>query len=203
MSTQTDVERDLLDFMSNMRIIDSHEHLPPEADRVGQPRDFSHLYSHYCISDLKAAGMPNREMGRFFGTEASVEEKWRLFAPYYHVIQDGSYARAAHLAIEKFYGLGRLASADDAARLTAAMAEANVSGLYSRVLQDACGIVTAMNFGSLDDDPRVLQAGALRERLHRGVQGRHPRSGRRAGYLVLDAVRLRGGGAREAAPQQR
>jgi predicted TIM-barrel fold metal-dependent hydrolase len=146
----------LLDLMSGMEIIDTHEHLPSEAERIGQPRDFSHLFSHYCVSDLGAAGMPAKEMGRFFAAETPLDEKWRLFAPYYDRIRDGSYCRAAHLAMERFYGMDGLDSPADCERLTAAMAEANVAGLYRTVLKDACRIRVSMNFGSSGDDPEFF-----------------------------------------------
>lgn len=147
----------LLDLISGMEIIDTHEHLPSEAERIGQPRDFSHLFSHYCVSDLGAAGMSAKEMERFFDAKTPLDEKWRLFAPYYDRIQDGSYCRAAHLAMERFYGMSRLESLADCERLTAKMAEANVAGLYRTVLKDACRIRASMNFGSLEDDPEFFR----------------------------------------------
>ena len=146
----------LLDEMAGMEIIDSHEHLPPESERVGQARDFSHLFSHYCVSDLKAAGMPAREQGRFFDAKTPLDEKWRLFEPYYTRMQDGSYCRAAHLAMAQFYGIDRLASLADCEQLTASINAANVPGLYRKVLKETCRIRTAMNFGSLDDDPEFF-----------------------------------------------
>lgn len=145
----------LLEQMEGMEIIDSHEHLPTEAERVGQAKDFTLFFSHYCVSDLRAAGM-NAEFGPFFTPNTPLEEKWRLFEPFYQRIQDGSYCRAAHLAMARFYGIERLTSCSDAERLTAAINVANVPGLYHSVLKEACHIRTAMNFGSLSDDPEFF-----------------------------------------------
>ncbi len=141
----------LIEFMSGLDIVDSHEHLPAEAERLARAPDFSLLFSHYCLSDLWAAGMTPRDTTAFLG-DAPLDEKWRLFAPWYRLIQDGSYCRAAHLAMARFYGIARLESLGDAEALTAAMRQANVPGLYRRVLKDACRIRTAMNFGALSDD---------------------------------------------------
>ncbi|MHB9110385.1 MAG: amidohydrolase family protein [Armatimonadota bacterium] len=146
----------LMDLLSGLEIIDTHEHLPSEAERIGQPRDFSHLFSHYCISDLGAAGMTAKEMGRFFDAKTPLDEKWQLFQPYYHLIQDGSYCRAAHLAMEQFYGISCLESLADCEQLTAKMAAANVAGLYRKVLKDICRIRVSMNFGSSGDEPEFF-----------------------------------------------
>ncbi len=100
--------------------------------------------------------MPARDAQAFFGRGNACQEKWRLFAPYYALIQDGSYCRAAHLAMERFYGIGLLTSLADAERLTAAIRAANQPGLYRRVLKEACHIRTAMNYGSLSDDPEFF-----------------------------------------------
>jgi predicted TIM-barrel fold metal-dependent hydrolase len=146
----------LMETMAEMEIVDSHEHLPPEADRVSQTKDFSMFFSHYCHGDLLAAGMPPKDANAFLGDKASVEEKWRLFEPFYPRIQDGSYCRAAHIAMEKFYGLSRLTSLADAEALTAKIRKANKPGLYRKVLKDACRIRVAMNYGSVTDDPEFF-----------------------------------------------
>ena len=142
---------DLLQYIEQLPVIDSHEHLPNEADRLAQHVDFFTLFSHYCIDDLASAGLSDKDLETLMG-EAPVDVKWRLFAPYYAAMADGSYARCAHLAMAKFYGIERLASEDDAVLLTERIQAANKPGLYKRVLTDACGIVTGMNFGGTGTD---------------------------------------------------
>ncbi len=142
----------LLELMESMEIIDSHEHLPPEAERLAQAPDFSVFFSCYCRGDLQSAGMSAAEMGVVFG-DRPVGEKWPVFARYYPLIQDGSYCRAAHLAMRKFYGLARLEGEADAQTLTDAIRKANQPGLYRRVLKETCRIRKALNFVGLDDDP--------------------------------------------------
>jgi len=149
-----ETKQSLIEEMSGMDIIDTHEHLPDEAERLKQQVDFSTLFSHYCKSDLVSAGMSEEDYARFIGPGLSPAEKWKLFAPYYPLITSGSYSRAAHLAMERFYGVSSLASAADAEAVSEKVRAANqpVPGLYRRVLKDACGIVTSMNFGGLEMD---------------------------------------------------
>ncbi len=114
------------------------------------------FFSHYCQSDLLASGMPPREVAAFLSDKTALDEKWRLFEPYYPRIQDGSYCRAAHLAMKKFYGMSGLRSLADAEALTAKIRKANKPGLYRKVLKNACRIRVAMNYGSLSDDPQFF-----------------------------------------------
>jgi len=146
------LRQSLIEEMGQMDVIDTHEHLPNEAERLAQHVDFATLFSHYCRSDLVAAGLPDGEYDRFVGPDLSPAEKWNLLAPYYDLIFSGGYSRAAHLAMERFYGISRLESAAEAEALGERIKEANTPGLYRRVLKDACRIATALNFTGLDAD---------------------------------------------------
>ncbi len=129
-----------------MDVVDTHEHLPNERVRLAQQVDFATLFSHYCKSDLIAAGMTEKQYARLISTGPSSSEKWEMLAPYYELISSGGYSRAAHLAMERFYGIAHLGSAAEAEALSERMREANKPGLYQRVLKEACRIATAMNF---------------------------------------------------------
>lgn len=141
--------RELVDYMGTFHIVDTHEHLPSESERLKQEVDFSTLFSHYCTSDLFAAGM---SLDDLFAAGLTVEERWRVFEPYYHIIKNGSYARSARLAMEKFYGCSDLTSLDDAIAVSERMKEANKLGLYRKVLKDACGLRTSLVFGGTNVD---------------------------------------------------
>ena len=142
----------LMEAMLGMEIIDTHEHLPSEENRLASSPDFNTMFGHYCGGDLLAAGMSGAELEAFRGSSTPVPDKWRLFEPFYNLIRDGSYSRAAHIAMDKFYGLSELNSLADAELLTERIREANKPGLYKRVLKDACKIRVSMNFGAIEDD---------------------------------------------------
>jgi len=146
----------LLDHMADMDIVDTHEHLIPEEERVAGSPDFSTMFGHYCVGDLKSAGMSNKDVDAFYGPNTPVDEKWRIFEPYYHLIRDGGFVRAAHIAMEKFYGFSRLDSLADAEALTAKIRKANKPGLYEKVLKDACGIRVVLNYGISTHGPEWL-----------------------------------------------
>ena len=146
--SSTDLTERLAQQIERIAAIDTHEHLPDEAERLGWQVDFATLFSHYCAGDLRAAG--DEVIDQILSPKLSIEEKWRLFAPIYDRIGDGSYAHCTHLGMQKFYGMDRLRSLQDAVELTTRMRKANQPGLYRRVLKDACGIVTSLNLNGRD-----------------------------------------------------
>ncbi|MDO8683804.1 MAG: amidohydrolase family protein [Armatimonadota bacterium] len=153
MSFQKNYEK-LMDEMLGLEIIDTHEHLMQESERLALTPDFSTMFAHYCKGDLLAAGMTRAQLDTFYSEKTPVDEKWAMFEPYYQVIQDGSYARAAHIAMEKFYDMSRLNSLADAEELTGKIRKANKKGLYKKVLKDTCNIRISLNYGiSTEQDP--------------------------------------------------
>jgi ABC-type multidrug transport system ATPase subunit len=56
-----------MEFMADVPVVDTHEHLPTEEDRVARKVDFSLMFSHYCVGDLKSAGMRPDDLNSFTG----------------------------------------------------------------------------------------------------------------------------------------
>ena len=140
----------ILDYIETLTIVDTHEHLSAEKDRLKQQVDFSTLFSHYCTSDFIASGMNKTDHERLNKPETPLDEKWAIFAPHYELIKNGSYARAARMSMEKFYGYDDLHSLTDAEAVTERIRAANVEGLYDKVLKETCKLRTSFNFGGFD-----------------------------------------------------
>ena len=142
-------ERALLEAMEEFEIIDAHEHLEPEGVRVGTPVDVFTLFSHYTHRDLIVAGMSEDAYERLFDPDIPLEWRWATFAPYWERIRWGSYARAALLAAEKFYGFDDI-NEETYRPLSEAIQAANTPGLYERVLREGCNIRKVLT-NCLDD----------------------------------------------------
>jgi predicted TIM-barrel fold metal-dependent hydrolase len=146
----TKLEQALLEELAKLQVIDCHEHLGPEKNRVAAQVDVFTLFSHYTRGDLGVAGMSPGEYDSLFNRDIPLARRWEIFEPYWQRIRWGSYARAALLAASKFYG------AEDISRQTCeaisqAMQKANTPGIYRRVLRDACNIRTSLTqCGSTD-----------------------------------------------------
>lgn len=144
------VKKSLVEVMEDFEIIDCHEHLGPEKRRLDTAVDVFTLFAHYTRGDLRVAGMVEADYQSLFNQNIPLERRWALFRPYWEQIRWGSYARAALLAAEKFYGVTDIN--DQTYRvLSEAMQKANKPGIYERVLRDACKIRTALTqCGSTD-----------------------------------------------------
>ena len=143
MLTSAEVKRSLVEALETFEIIDSHEHLPPETQRLETPVDVFTLFSHYTADDLQVAGMSQADYQSVFDRRIPLERRWACFEPYWEQIRWGSYARAALLAAERFYGFTDI-NKETYQPLSEAIQDANKPGIYDRVLRHACHIRTAL-----------------------------------------------------------
>ena len=145
----------LIDAMAQMPVIDAHEHLPAESERVNGDVDVFTLFGHYTHNDLISAGMTRAQYDRLQDPGRDLHERWRVLAPFYAATRHTSYTRAARLAAQRFYGLD--IAADTYEEITARMKAANTPGIYRRVLADACNIRVALTQnGTVRDDSHEL-----------------------------------------------
>src|SRR5271157_3103434 len=137
------IKQSLLKTLREFEIIDCHEHLGPEKYRLETCVDVFTLFSHYTHGDLLVAGMSEEQYEALFNHEVPLEQRWEIFKPYWEKIRWGSYARAALLAAEKFYGFSDI-NDDTYQPLSIAIQAGNTAGIYERVLKDNCKIRTAL-----------------------------------------------------------
>ena len=137
---------DLLHRSADMPVIDGHEHMPSEAKRLKKNVAFSDLFAHYCPGDMIAGGMTRADHAFIYDENGDVGARWARFDPFYQRIKNGGYARAARIAMARFYGCDDLRCEADAIEVTRRMREANRPGLYQTVFRDACHLEHSMVF---------------------------------------------------------
>lgn len=155
------LELGILAELEQLRIYDTHEHLPPETSRLASKPDAFTLFSHYCQHDLYTAGLDKPTMGRILWKPEDIDWKWSVFKPYYERMKDTCYCRSAHITLEKFYGVTELTDENYRA-VSEAVAANNTPGLYHRVLRDACGIEKCVN---CDYDGQSDEGGLIAQTL--------------------------------------
>lgn len=119
-------------------LVDTHEHLPDEADCLRGPGGTTHenwavLLQHYLNSDLVAAGMPREDYRRFFSEGLSPREKWQLLAPWWPAVKNTGYGLAVRIALRELYGVDDL-SAETVEKVASAFQENRRPGFYRRIL---------------------------------------------------------------------
>ncbi len=161
------LELEIIAELEKLGIYDCHEHLPPESKRLLSEPDAFTLFSHYCQHDLYTAGMDKKTMAEILWKPGDIDWKWRTFEPFYNKMKHTSYCRAAHIAMEKFYGEKEL-NAENVHTVSRRIKEANTEGLYERVLLEACKIIASINCdGPLCDthSGRILQTARVVDEL--------------------------------------
>jgi len=124
-------------------IVDTHEHLPDEEERLGGQHvacdDWALLFSHYLDSDLISAGMSGEACDRFLGRELDPVAKWRLIAPYWPAVKNTGYGQAVRFALQQLYGIDELRE-DAIPRLQEAYLAARRPGFYREILVERARI---------------------------------------------------------------
>lgn len=128
-------------------LMDTHEHLPPEADRIAglvqkettPTPDFGMLMSHYTDADLQVAGMSGDDYRRLIGRGLSPKEKWRLVAPYYERCRHTGYQVCVRETVRALYGEEDIRE-DNCEAISQRLREDIRPGFYRRILREVANI---------------------------------------------------------------
>lgn len=125
--------------VEKIRIVDTHEHIALEKDRMAQKVDFFHWFGHYASADLVSAGMTQKELEQIRNPDRPLEERWRKFSPHWENIKNTAYAKALMIAAKDLFGLERI-NEGTVGELSEKIAAANKPGYYRWVLKEKAGI---------------------------------------------------------------
>lgn len=121
-------------------VIDCHEHLPREVDRVKEKLDPMMLFHHYCVGDIEAAGLRQGEpQDEIFDASTPIRQRWRKFQPYFDAIRFGSYAYPAITYVREVLGIDEICE-DTIEEIGDRLQADNKPGLYQKLFGERCGI---------------------------------------------------------------
>ncbi len=134
-------EKRIEKYVNEIRLIDTHEHLITEEERIqkADQLDFTYLFSHYANEDLISASNLKGIMNIVFSNDFPLEDRWELFNPFFKEMRNTGYARAALLAANDIYGIGDI-NDDTYTILSKKIREKSKPGLYKSILKDKSGI---------------------------------------------------------------
>jgi len=129
------------EYVNGIRLIDTHEHLITEEERIerADQLDFTYLFSHYANEDLVSASNLKGIMNIVFSNDFPLEERWELFKPFFKEMRNTGYARAALLAAKDIYGISDI-NDETYAGLSERISENSKPGLYKSILKEKSGI---------------------------------------------------------------
>jgi len=118
-------------------MVDSHEHLQDEQERLKSNKNCIRLFQHYLGDDFAAAGLNHDSV---FGKEAEKEDPvvlWRRLEPFWDAVKNTGYGRAARITIKDLYRIEYLGESV-IPRLQQAFEELSVPGFYEKILRGHC-----------------------------------------------------------------
>jgi uncharacterized protein len=140
-----------------LEIVDTHEHLLPEKERISQPVDFFTLAGHYAINDVISAGLSKENAARVRDPNVPALERWRLFEPHWQAARFTGYGQCLRIAMRDIYGVENV-SRDTIERLNQAIAQRNKPGLYRDILKERARIAYAVLDQTYAADPVLPDA---------------------------------------------
>jgi hypothetical protein len=137
---QRGFEQRIKNFIGNVRVVDTHEHLETQAGWMKNGKlDFMLLLQHYSYDDIRSAGMPKSTFGTLQTDSLTVMEKWNILKPYWEATSNTAYCRAALLTADKLFGVKDL-NETTVEELSSKIKNAYQTDWYNHVLIEKCGI---------------------------------------------------------------
>ncbi|RPJ80340.1 MAG: hypothetical protein EHM18_18675, partial [Acidobacteria bacterium] len=139
----TAVRKRLSQAVESIRLIDTHEHFWPEAERNAKPMDLFQLL-HYVSSDMWADGLDRALSEKTFSNQSlPLEEKWQVFNRHWPNVRNTAYSRALLRAVKDLYGVDNISETSYRA-LCEKIQAANRPGWYAEVLRQRAGVDLAI-----------------------------------------------------------
>ncbi|HEY64484.1 MAG TPA: amidohydrolase family protein [Caldilineae bacterium] len=131
----------LRDVVEQTPLIDTHEHLQEERERLalGDRLDFAYLFRAYLLADLISAGMADTDAENMPTDALDQDEKWRRVARYWERVRYTGYGQAIALTIREVYGIADL-NQHTYRDVTAAMRAHNKPGVHHWLLREKAGV---------------------------------------------------------------
>lgn len=147
-------EQRIRNYVNNMKIVDTHEHLVDPAEFTDSMLDFTLLLRHYSGVDFYSAGMSGKDIDLLFGDSLSVIDKWKLLEPYWDLSFNTGFNRVAQLSASKLFGVEDI-NAQTVGVLSERLKKAyQQPDWYDQVLKEKCNIEFVIEDWSFDWDNR-------------------------------------------------
>lgn len=122
-------------------MVDSHEHLSDEADRLIGKKSWVTLFQHYFGDDFAASGLADASVFGSPQKDADPVELWRRLEPAWFAVKNTGYGQAARISIRELYGIDNI-NEDTIPLLQERYEESFTPGLYERILREHANIET-------------------------------------------------------------
>ena len=134
----------LLDYLNNIEVIDTHEHLPSVEEVRAKDTDVIKEYlSHYFDRDLVSAGLDKNICMRIKTENIPVMQKWQMIEKYWEAARLTGYGRSLDIAARGLYGVNKI-EVSTIEELNEKFMQTLKKGHFKKVLKDKCKISTSL-----------------------------------------------------------
>ena len=138
-ATPSGFRAELKTLVDQTPLVDSHEHLPNEVERLNGPKSWVNLFQHYFGDDFVSAGLDHRSVFGEGGQNTEPVVLWKRLEPYWIAVKNTGYGQAARIAIRELYGIEDI-NENTIPKLQEAYEKFITKGFYRRCLVDHAGI---------------------------------------------------------------
>jgi predicted TIM-barrel fold metal-dependent hydrolase len=138
------IARDLHRELAARWVVDAHEHLADEAERLSAVVDAASAFCWYPKWPAQAALMSPAEYAVWQDPGQPLERRWAAFAKYLPFIRDTTFVRSVLIGIRQLYGYEDVTDANYL-EVSRAMRDANRPGIYRAAFRDRARIAAALN----------------------------------------------------------
>jgi len=152
MNSCGNIYEQLMKYANSMQIIDTHEHLHPQKNYIGdEPDVLRDYFSHYITSDLQSAGMSTQDIDKIHDTGIGLIERFLLLEPWLNQVKNTSYYRSLEISAHKIHGIDEI-SRNTIEELNGTFKKAASQNNYGRyIMKDLCNIEVSINDNWADD----------------------------------------------------
>ena len=129
-------EERIISAVNEIRIIDTHEHLVLEEDRIKEADnlDFTFLFRHYAKEDLISASNNKSLVEIIYKSDLPLSDRWEIFKPYYKAMRSTGYGRVPLIAARELYNISEI-NESTIDELSSKIRKASKPGLYKGYLK--------------------------------------------------------------------
>lgn len=138
------VLEEIFDYVKDLRIIDTHEHLPcSESAREKDTDVLKEYLTHYFNRALISAGLAIDDYEKVINNKLPLLERWELIEAYWEMARHTGYGRALDISAKALYGVKEISRAT-IEELNQAFMKSLEPGHFKRVLKQKSRIVVSL-----------------------------------------------------------
>ncbi len=144
------IDERIAEVVDDLWIVDTHEHLMAEQERLKKKIDLFYLFPHYASSDLVSSGMPQHVLDSIRNTAIPLRDRWQMFEPFWRYVRTTAYGRTLIEAARRLFGIHDI-NDETYEELSEKIAQSNRPGWYNYVLKEEGRIEVSLECGSSTD----------------------------------------------------